>query len=195
MAKKKSEPADDAPPATQTLAALERLSRLLRQASHGGGLIPVQWEALRYLAKANRLSNTPGALAKYLASTKGTVSQTVAALETKGLVTKQARPGNERSVNISLTPKAAELLTTDPLMALLGDITDLNPKTQRRMGRGLQALLNAEASRQMQPRFGGCETCRFFREGGVDAPDRCMKDNAIVDELEINRLCVEFTPR
>jgi DNA-binding MarR family transcriptional regulator len=195
MAKKKPISTEDAPPPSQTLVVLERLSRLLRQASHGGGLIPVQWEALRYFSKANRLSKTPGALAKYLASTKGTVSQTVGALEAKGLVVKQPRPGNERFVNISLTPQAAELLSADPLAALLSDITALSTKTQRRLGRGLDALLNAEAARQTQPRFGTCAQCRFFREGGVAEEDRCMKDNFAIDELEMQRLCVEFTLR
>ena len=59
MAKKDNKDDDDGPLPAETLARLERLARLIRQASHGEGLIPVQWETLRYLARANRLSNSP----------------------------------------------------------------------------------------------------------------------------------------
>ena len=62
---------------------LERLSRLIRQQGFHEGLNPAQWEALRYVSRANRFSNSPGALAQYLGSTKGTVSQTILSLEKK----------------------------------------------------------------------------------------------------------------
>ena len=38
---------------------LERLARVLQNEAHTGGLKPTQWEALRYLARANRFSRTP----------------------------------------------------------------------------------------------------------------------------------------
>ena len=69
----------------QDLLLLERVSRLARAASFEHGLHPAQWEALRYLASANIFSNSPKALARYLGATKGTVSQTLAALVAKGL--------------------------------------------------------------------------------------------------------------
>ena len=70
---------------------LERLARVMRAREHEDGLNPAQREALRYLARANRFSNTPGALTRYLGATKGTISQTVMALERKGLIAKAAR--------------------------------------------------------------------------------------------------------
>ena len=63
---------------------LERLARLMRVAEHDGDLNPAQWEALRYLARANRFSNSPAALTRYLGATKGTISQTLMALDRKG---------------------------------------------------------------------------------------------------------------
>ena len=60
---------------------LERLARLMRAREHEDGLNPAQWEALRFLSRANRFSNAPGALTRYLGATKGTVSQTLMALE------------------------------------------------------------------------------------------------------------------
>ena len=70
---------------------LERLTRLMRAGEHEGGLNPAQWEALRYLSRANRFSNSPIALTRFLGSTKGTISQTIKALERKGFIAIPAR--------------------------------------------------------------------------------------------------------
>src|SRR5690242_3540631 len=94
--------------------ALERLARLMRGAEFGDGLNPAQWEALRFLARANRFSNSPGALTRYLGATKGTISQTVKALERKKLIEKSERPGEKRSVVIRLTPAGTQLVGRDP---------------------------------------------------------------------------------
>ena len=82
--------ADDADDVSGEMIALpfERLARLMRAAEHDAGLNPAQWEALRYLSRAIRFSNSPGALTRYLGATKGTISQTVIALERKGFITK-----------------------------------------------------------------------------------------------------------
>ncbi len=69
-------------------ALIERIGRLIGSESHANGLQPVHWEALRYLSKANRFSQTAAALTAYLGLTKGTVSQSLKALEAKGLVRK-----------------------------------------------------------------------------------------------------------
>ena len=49
-------------------ALIERIGRLLSTDAHAGGLLPVQWEALRY--RANRFSRTPAALTAYLGLTR-----------------------------------------------------------------------------------------------------------------------------
>ena len=88
------------------VALLERLSRVLQNESHAEGLKPTQWEALRYLERANRFSRTPSGLTSYLGMTKGTVSQTLNALERKGLIRKTADKADRRQVHIDLTAKA-----------------------------------------------------------------------------------------
>ena len=97
-------------------ALIERIGRLLSTDAHAGGLLPVQWEALRYLGRANRFSRTPAALTAYLGLTKGTVSQTVHALEARGLVTKQVDPVDRRGRRLSLSPAGRTLLMRDPLV-------------------------------------------------------------------------------
>ena len=67
---------------------LERLNNLLRMEMRAFGLsyglLPVQIEALTYLTRCNRYSDTPQAVTEYLGLTKGTVSQSLKVLEQKG---------------------------------------------------------------------------------------------------------------
>ena len=122
-------------------ALLERLARMLLTDGHSGGLKPAQWEALRYLARANRFSRTPGALASYLGSTKGTVSQTLMALERGGLVVKGTNPGDGRSVRVDLTPEALDRLTDDPIELLDRAVVALPAAIRAELDQGLRALI------------------------------------------------------
>ena len=107
-------------------ALIERIGRLLSTDAHAGGLLPVQWEALRYLGRANRFSRTPAALTAYLGLTKGTVSQTVHALEARGLVTKQVDPADRRGRRLTLSPAGRTLLGRDPLAATVAATRSLS---------------------------------------------------------------------
>ena len=174
--------------AETTAGQLERLARLIRQAGHAGGLHPVQWEALRYLSRANHFSNSPGALAKYMGATKGTVSQTVLALITKGLVTKDTRTADSRSVALALSEQGAKLLSDDPLFGLEKSIAALSDKTRKRFSKGVFEILEAEHVRQNEPSFGSCKSCRFYRDGD---PDTCIKFNVDLKSSDLKLICVE----
>lgn len=174
-----------------TLGRLERLARLMRSANHGDGLNPAQWEALRYLTKANRFSNSPGALTLYLGATKGTISQTVKALERKGHISKTVRTNEKRSVALVLTPKGEDAISRDPLMALAHDISALGPKTKRRFDKGLSELLFQEVQRQEAPSFGTCHDCRFFRASISGAETHtCMHFQQPLIPAETDRICI-----
>ena len=174
---------------------LERLARLMRARQHDDGLNPAQWEALRYLGKANRFSNSPGALTQYLGATKGTISQTVMSLERKGLIGKSAREGEKRSVVLELTPTGKEVLTRDPWKLLAEGIGDLGGKTRRRLAQGLRELLADELIRGRLKSFGRCATCRFFREkgrgGDLLGPHQCMLFDKPLSVADSQRICVE----
>jgi DNA-binding MarR family transcriptional regulator len=173
---------------------LERLARLIRQASHAQGLKPVQWEALRYLARANRFSNSPLALSKYLGTTKGTVSQSLLVLEKKGLVSKTDREGNQRSISLEITEAGQAALRLDPKLGLTNDVEALKPKIKKRFAKGLRELLDAERQRQHQPNFGPCGVCRYFRERrqvDVKAPHWCMNFEQPLTQAESTLICVE----
>jgi DNA-binding MarR family transcriptional regulator len=180
--------------APDLLLKLERVARLMRADSHAGGLNPVQWEALRYLARCNRFSNSPIALAKYLDSTKGTVSQTVKSLEKKGLASKATRENERRSVALTLTEKGAAALTQDPLTELMKGLDDLGGKTRRRLAKGLDDILSAETHRRSLQDFGTCQSCRYFREKGGD-PHQCMYFEAPLSAADTRLICVEHAER
>jgi DNA-binding MarR family transcriptional regulator len=192
---------DDGEEATGAMIVLplERLARLVRAREHEGGLNPAQWEALRFLARANRFSNSPGALTRYLGATKGTVSQTVMALERKGYITKSSRAGKGRSVSLTLTPRGIEALTQDPWATLAAAADELGGKTRRRLHRGLSELLADELARQGLAGFGVCSSCRFFRErgGGGEprAPHFCMFFEESLSDEDGGRICVAHEPR
>jgi len=147
---------------------LERLSSLtrvwFRQHPLLADLQPIQLSALLYLARCNRYSNTPLAVTEYLGLTKGTVSQSLKALEAKGLIVKTQDVTDKRSVHLSLT---------EPARALLGDVMppDFLAAASARMGADAQDLerLMGELLRTIQrsenvPVFGLCKTCRFHRK-------------------------------
>jgi DNA-binding MarR family transcriptional regulator len=154
---------EDVPASASVIADVERLSRLMRQASHAHGLVPVHWETLRYLERANRFSNSPGAIARYLGTTKGTISQTVLTLVKRGLLQKVRRGRDSRSSSLTLTPAAVELLGHDPQNTLRADIDRLSGKTARRFAKAVSQLLEAEVRRSAESSFGTCATCRHFR--------------------------------
>ncbi len=179
--------------------SLERLSRLMRSGEFADGLNPAQWEALRFLARANRFSNSPGALTRYLGATKGTISQTVKALERKQLIVKSERPGEKRSIALELTDAGRALMARDPWMALGRACAALGGKTRRRMDKGLSELLAGETARRESPSFGVCMSCRFWREAGPrDDPERphlCMLFDLPVSAAEATQICIAHEVR
>jgi len=174
---------------------LERLARLMRAREHEDGLNPAQWEALRFLARANRFSNSPGALTRYLGATKGTISQTLMALERKGFVSKSQREGGRKSIRLTLTPKGQDALSRDPWADLATAADGLGGKTKRRMQRGLDELLADELKHAALASFGVCTSCRYFREGGrvADArgPHLCMLFEEALSSEDAQHICIE----
>lgn len=172
---------------------LERLSRLVRAQEHASDLNPAQWEALRFLSRCNRFSNSPAALTRYLSATKGTISQTLIALERKGLVTKSPRPGQARSIVLALTADGEHKLQDDPWRQVFAAIESNGAKTRKRLASGAHKLVSQIIKSRGLPTFGSCETCRYFREGG--APDDvkgkhwCLQFEQPVSKTDATKIC------
>ena len=184
---KKSDRADDVA-AGQTLARLERLARLMRSASQTHGLNAAQWEALRYVSRANSFSNSPSALTRYLGATKGTTSQTLLSLIKKGAIAKVTRNDDGRSVVLELTEAGQKILEGDPLLSLDKAIADLGDKTSKRFAKGLGELLRAEVDRQGEPGFGNCNNCVHASKNQAEV--RCGALNIDVRAGDAEKLCL-----
>ncbi|RKR04174.1 MarR family transcriptional regulator [Maricaulis maris] len=144
---------------------LERLSRLIHNEAHAHGLKPVQWDVLRYLNVANRYSRSPSAVTSYLNLTKGTVSQTLNALEAKGLVVKRADATDRRRVTLDLSSQARTALKDDPLLRISSHLDALQDDNRRGLDAGLRELLDALIRERKGRPFGVCHTCRHHRPG------------------------------
>jgi len=132
----------------------DRLARLNAADAWEQGLNPSQAEALLYLAQANRFSRQPSHVADYLASTRGTVSQTLKALHRKGLVDEERSDTDKRKLRYDLTQKGQEIAT-----AIAG---------RSHSGEGapeLEALLRRALAARGMRTFGECKTCLHHDNG------------------------------
>lgn len=174
---------------------LERIGRLLTTEAHAEGLYPVHWEALRYLERANRFSMTAAALTAYLGLTKGTVSQTLNALEAKGLIRKRVDQRDRRSKRLSLTAKGRSLMNRDSLKATTAAIDKLGRSTQKQLAASLEAFLSARLATQNRQPFGQCRDCRYFASQHPDgAPHYCQLLEEKLGESDALSICFEQQP-
>jgi DNA-binding MarR family transcriptional regulator len=179
--------------AIEAAGLIDRIERLGRGGVQIHGLNPAQWEALRYLARANRFSRTPAGLAAYLGSTRGTVSQTLIALEQKGFVMRGANEKDRRSVALGLTAKAHDALAEDPLLGVARDLAEAAGGEVASIADTLKNALRATIRRNGGRPFGLCRTCRHFRHddaaaGGVHF---CSLLKAPLSEADSRHICFE----
>ncbi len=178
-------------PERQRVAELvDRLSRIAHTLQFADGLNPAQWAALRYLARANRYSLTPGALAEFLGTTKGTASQTLIALESKGLIRRSRAAEDRRSVAIEVTEEGKATLSRDPVRHIVAASAKFSGADQRAIAEGMDLLLAALQKDHDRVSFGYCDRCTHLRiaHGG----NACgVTDDELAKE-ELTRLCVNF---
>lgn len=141
------------------LSFLERLAAVLeaelRRAGAAAGLNASQVAVLRYLAQANRYSNTPTAVAAYFGLTKGTVSQTLLALERSGWLRRTPDDRDRRIVRLALTRRA------EALVARLAARFAAVPAPEG-LAPQLESLLRSWQQARGGSSFGVCRTCRYF---------------------------------
>ena len=82
------------------------------------GLNPAQWAALRYFDEATTERRTVTGFAQFQGTTKGTASQTVAALVRKGYLRRVGDKQDRRVHRLVLTDQSQALLRGDPLQKL-----------------------------------------------------------------------------
>jgi DNA-binding MarR family transcriptional regulator len=171
---------------------INRLGRSIHCRQFAQGLNPAQWESLRYLARANRYSRTPSALADYLRTTKGTASQTLKSLEAKGYVRRVPVPRDRRAVRIDVTDAGHLVLKRDPLQCLESSAEELGGDIDA-VSRFL-ARLAVTLERTNGKAFGLCSECTYFcknadvaAEGG---PHQCALHEEPLSAVDSTKICV-----
>ncbi|MCZ6605183.1 MAG: MarR family transcriptional regulator [Alphaproteobacteria bacterium] len=175
---------------------LDCLGRWARSAQFTRGLNPAQWESLRYLERANRFSRTPGALAKYLGTTRGTASQTVRALVQKGYLSRIQDSQDRRVVSLEITTAGAALLQDDPLHRLDQTLMSrLDSETASAITESLSQVMACFQSAALGQSFGTCEHCGYYARGSGALPAYCKMNEAKLAADELASLCVNFIHR
>ena len=171
---------------------LDRLGRATHALQFAHGLNPAQWEALRFLGRANRYSRSPSTLAEYLGTTKGTASQTLRALETKGYVRRGRDCADRRGVSLEITDAGRELLALDPIRDVEGAISALSGPCASMLAEGLTHVLDKVRSQCRQGMFGFCERCCHLVGAGEAQVSQCGLTGEVLGKDECRQLCVNF---
>jgi MarR family transcriptional regulator, negative regulator of the multidrug operon emrRAB len=173
---------------------LERLAALVHQSvrDHGAqhGLLPIHVQVLSYLARANRYSDLPIAIAEYFGITRGTVSQTLTVLERKGLLQRAPDARDRRRVHFRLTAAGEKVLQdswTGRIEAALASL----PGEGVELEDALRGLLTGLQRLNGQRSFGVCRECVHFLAEGKGW--RCGLTGEPLLAQETGRICREWT--
>lgn len=174
---------------------LDRVSRLARELQFVDGLNPAQWEALRFVSRANRYSRSPGAFAEFIGTTKGTASQTLIALEQKGLLERARSAADRRQVELRLTAEGEAMLARDPIANIEQVAELLAPDVGMAMVRGLTRLLHDLQARHGLKTFGVCGDCNLNCVTAEAVPTKqCGHTGESLDARDMRQICVDFVP-
>src|SRR5713101_7059262 len=178
--------------ARETAELLLLVGRLVQAEGYDGELSPAQWMALRFFARANQFSRNPSAFAEFQATTRGTASQAIKALEAGGYLVRHRSEADGRSVSLRLTDKGNEALARDPFEVLVRAVDSLDAEEQTAMHHSLH---------QVHRRFGVCQDCAYL--GGETCCDstsatlsslKCLLFGVPIEPEDAGLLCVHFQP-
>ena len=185
-----------------TAELLLLVGRLVQAEGYHGELSPAQWMALRFFARANQFSRNPSAFAAFQATTRGTASQAIKALETGGYLVRRRSEADGRSVTLRLTDKGKETIARDPFEVLVRAVDSLDPEEQTAVRRALHCVLTTVAASGTHKPFGVCQDCAYL--GGETsccskraAPSalECQLFGVPIEPVDAVLLCVHFQPR
>ena len=185
-----------------TAELLLLVGRLVQSEGYHGELSPAQWMALRFFARANQFSRNPSAFAEFQATTRGTASQAIKALETDGYLVRRRSEADGRSVTLRLTDKGKEATARDPFEVLVRAVDLLDPEEQTAVHHALHCVLTTVAASGAHKPFGVCQDCAYL--GGetwccsaraTPSALDCLLFGVPIEPENAALLCVHFQPK
>src|SRR5256714_13929715 len=148
--------------ARETAELLLQVGRLVQAEGYDGELSPAQWMAVRFFARANSFSRTPSAFAEFQATTRGTASQAIKALEAGGYLVRQRSEADGRSVSLRLTNKGKKAFARDPFEVLVRAVDALDANERTEMHHTVHKVLTTVTASGAHRRFGVCQDCTYL---------------------------------
>lgn len=179
---------------SQLTSLLERLGALVHRSVRDDaarhGLLPIHVLVLGYLARANRYSDLPIAIAEYFGITRGTVSQSLAVLENKGLLLKEPDERHGKRIHLRLTRAGRAALNDSWTQRIERELTSLPPGAVE-LEDSLRGVLATLQRLNGQRPFGVCRQCAHFLREPRSA--RCGLTGEALATGQTSKICREWT--
>ena len=181
------------------LDLVDRLANLMRaefrRVGSEEGLQPVHIQALLFLAQVNRFSNTPQALAEYLDTTKGTVSQSLLLLDRRGLIERYQDEIDRRVVRLRLSALGEAFLDESNPSGLWQTATrEVSANRVRDSVSVLRTILYEMQNQNGGPPFGTCNTCVYCQRKSQRI-HHCAWFGERLSGPETRKICREQVPK
>jgi DNA-binding MarR family transcriptional regulator len=182
------------------LGGLERLAVLMRADARRSaaqvGINPAQ-DAILHLLRARPQGLRVQELARHLNVRQPTITDSLSALERKGLIERRADPADGRAAIVKLGREGLPLgqpARTAALSQTAAALAELSEAEQRSLLKMLIKLIRALQLRNAIPPQRMCVTCRYFGPNmypGADAPHHCGFVNAAFGAAALRLDCAD----
>ena len=172
-------------------ALLDRISRLSTSEDWSNSLNPTQRAVLSYLASANQFSRAPSNIAEYMCTTRGTTSQTLKALERKGLVCQFQSSADKRSISFDITTEGMEVLSKDS--RLDATLRTIDQEEGVELSRSLESIAHQLLAQRGYKAFGICSECKYHSKSAKGR--YCALLEVPLTTRQSGELCHEHVPK
>lgn len=164
--------------------------------SRENAVSPLQLRILTTLLKRG-VKQTVGGMAEEFSLTAATVSDAIASLEEKGLLTKDRQEGDRRVVHLSLSGEGKRLVRSQAASneTLLKMIRGLSQVEQEIFLVAIIKLIRGFQEKGLIPVARMCANCRFFRPNVYSDPEKphhCGFVNAAFGNRELRIECPDY---
>lgn len=195
---------DERSPQARILVGLAKIGLGIRsyawEAAAPHGLNPTQAQILSLVLRSGPSGSGLTTLAHQLGVKQPTVSDSVAALEKKGLVTKCPDGDDARRLRVKLTKTGRERATalSEWPPELLDTVDRLSEDEQADFLRSLVTVVRTMAGAGQLAPVRACATCRYFEPDAVspaEGPHYCHFAKAPFGDLNLRLDCLDHRPR